>query len=106
MKAAQWQGAKKIEVGIVPKPMITAPKDAIVPITHCTICGSDLHMYVGELNSAMKKGYIMGHEAIGIVEQVGPYVKSLDPGHRVIILPLIACGECFYSERKEYSLCD
>ena len=48
----------------------------------------------------------MGHEAIGIVEQVGPYVKSLNPGHRVIILPLIACGECFYSERKEYSLCD
>jgi len=53
MKAAQWQGAKKIEVGTVPKPMITAPKDAIVRITHCTICGSDLHMYVGELNSAM-----------------------------------------------------
>ncbi|EFQ29666.1 alcohol dehydrogenase GroES-like domain-containing protein [Colletotrichum graminicola] len=106
MKAAVFRGSKSIAVEEVPKPMITAPKDAIVHITHTTICGSDLHIYNGELNQAMKKGDIMGHEAIGIVDQVGPEVKSLQPGDRVIILPVIACGECFYCKRKEYSLCD
>ncbi|KAG9664773.1 alcohol dehydrogenase GroES-like domain-containing protein, partial [Aureobasidium melanogenum] len=106
MKAAQWMGTKKIEVNVVPKPVITAAKDAIVRITHCTICGSDLHMYVGELNQAMKKGDIMGHEAIGIVEDVGPEVVTLQRGDRVVILPVIACGECFYCQRQEYSLCD
>ncbi|GJC85477.1 zinc-type alcohol dehydrogenase-like protein C1198.01 [Colletotrichum liriopes] len=106
MKAAIFQGSKSIIVEEVPKPMITAPKDAIVHITHATICGSDLHMYEGELNQAMKKGDIMGHEAIGIVDEVGLEVKNLQPGDRVIILPVIACGECFYCKREEYSLCD
>jgi threonine dehydrogenase-like Zn-dependent dehydrogenase len=72
MKAALWTGTKSIELGEVPKPTVTAPKDAIVHITHCTICGSDLHMYAGDLNKVMEKGLIMGHEAIGIVEEVGP----------------------------------
>jgi threonine dehydrogenase-like Zn-dependent dehydrogenase len=106
MKAALWMGPKSIELGEVPKPTITAPKDAIVHITHCTICGSDLHMYSGDLKKAMKKGLIMGHEAIGIVEEVGPEVKNLKAGDRVVILPVIACGECFYCKRREYSLCD
>jgi threonine dehydrogenase-like Zn-dependent dehydrogenase len=106
MKAALWTGTKSIELGEVPKPVITAPGDAIVHITHCTICGSDLHMYNGDLNKVMEKGLIMGHEAIGIVEDVGPQVKNLSPGDRVIILPVIACGECFYCKRKEFSLCD
>jgi len=106
MKAAQWQGTKKIEVGTVPKPTVTAPKDAIVRVTHTTICGSDLHMYVGEMNAAMEKGDIMGHEAIGIVEDVGSGVSKVNKGDRVIILPVIACGECFYCKKQEYSLCD
>lgn len=106
MKAALWMGTKDIRIGEVAKPMITAPKDAIVHVTHTTICGSDLHMYVGELNSAMSKGDIMGHEAIGIVEEVGEEVNDLKPGDRVIILPVIACGECGYCQKKEYSLCD
>lgn len=106
MLAAQWMGTKKIALGEVPKPTLTAPKDAIVKITHCTICGSDLHMYNGDLNSAMEPGMIMGHEAIGIVEEVGPEVESLLVGDRVVILPVIVCGECFYCKRKEYSLCD
>ncbi|KAL9118330.1 MAG: hypothetical protein Q9187_005127, partial [Circinaria calcarea] len=85
--------------------MITAPKDAIVRITHCTICGSDLHMShipsdVGEMDSAMHKGDIMGHEAIGIVDEVGPEVKEIQKGDRVIILPVICCGECFYCKRQ------
>ncbi|KAE9377498.1 S-glutathione dehydrogenase [Stipitochalara longipes BDJ] len=106
MKAALWMGPKNIQLGTVPKPMLTAPKDAIVQITHCTICGSDLHMYNPDMKSAMEKGLILGHEAIGIVTEVGPDVKTLGPGDRVIILPVIACGECFYCKREEYSLCD
>ncbi|PMD29498.1 S-glutathione dehydrogenase [Hyaloscypha variabilis F] len=106
MKAAQWMGPKNVQLGTVPKPMVTAPKDAIVHITHCTICGSDLHMYNPDLKTAMEKGLILGHEAIGIVDEVGKSVQTLIPGDRVIILPVIACGECFYCTREEYSLCD
>ncbi|OJJ45888.1 hypothetical protein ASPZODRAFT_133762 [Penicilliopsis zonata CBS 506.65] len=106
MKAAQWMGTRVIELNSVPKPTITDPGDAIIHITHCTICGSDLHLYEGELNDAMQKGDILGHEAIGFVEEVGSDVKKLAPGDRVIILPIIACGSCDYCQRQEYSLCD
>ncbi|KAL6711263.1 hypothetical protein ACN47E_005794 [Coniothyrium glycines] len=106
MKAALWKGKKSIELGVVARPIVTAPKDAIVHITHNTICGSDLHMYSGDLNSVMEKNLIMGHEAIGIVEEIGPDVKKLKVGDRVIILPVIVCGDCFYCKREEYSLCD
>jgi len=63
-------------------------------------------MYNPDMKSAMEKGLILGHEAIGIVDSVGSEVKTLTVGDRVIILPVIACGECFYCEREEYSLCD
>ncbi|KAI7197690.1 alcohol dehydrogenase GroES-like domain-containing protein [Hortaea werneckii] len=87
-------------------PTITAPKDAVVRVTHCCICGSDLHMYGGEMNMAMQPGDILGHEAIGYIEDIGPEVQNFQAGDRVIILPVIACGECFYCQKKEYSLCD
>ncbi|KAJ5372981.1 hypothetical protein N7517_004987 [Penicillium concentricum] len=106
MKAAQWMGTRDVEVGVVPKPKITEPSDAIVQITHCTISGSDIHLYEGELKDAMEKGDILGQEAIGFVEEVGPDVKTLKPGDRVIILPVISCGSCEYCQRQEYSLCD
>ena len=106
MKAAQWIGTKSVKIGEVPKPTITAPKDAIVHVTHCCICGSDLHMYGGEMNMAMQPGDIMGHEAIGYIEEVGPEVQHFEAGDRVIILPVIACGECFYCQSQQYSLCD
>lgn len=106
MKAALWMGTRNIQVGQVAKPTITDPSDAIVHVTHATICGSDLHIYEGELNKAMRKGLIMGHEAIGIVEQVGEKVQDVKVGDRVIILPVIACGKCDYCDRQEYSLCD
>lgn len=106
MKAARWMGTREIEVGLVPKPTITDPSDAIVQITHCSICGSDLRMYEGDLNDSMRKGDIMGQEAIGLVEEVGPQVRTLKPGDRVIILPVIACGSCDFCQRQQYSLCD
>ncbi|KAK5188925.1 hypothetical protein LTR47_011531 [Exophiala xenobiotica] len=106
MKAAQWMGTKSVKIGEVPKPTITAPKDAIVRVTHCCICGSDLHMYGGEMNMAMQPGDILGHEAIGYIEEVGPEVQNFKAGDRAIILPVIACGECFYCQNQQYSLCD
>ncbi|KPI45643.1 Zinc-type alcohol dehydrogenase-like protein [Cyphellophora attinorum] len=106
MKAAQWTGTKSVKINEVPKPTITAPKDAIVRITHCCICGSDLHMYGGEMNMAMQPGDILGHEAIGYIEEVGPEVQNFKAGDRAIILPVIACGECFYCQNQQYSLCD
>lgn len=99
-------GTREVEVGLVPKPTITDPSDAIVQITHCSICGSDLHMYEGDLNDAMKKGDILGQEAIGIVEETGSEVKTVKAGDRVVILPVIACGRCEYCQRQEFSLCD
>jgi len=106
MKAAQWMGSQSVKIGEVPKPTITAPKDAIVRITHCCICGSDLHMYSGEMNVVMQRGDILGHEAIGYIEEVGPEVKDFKAGDRTIILPVIACGDCFYCKKQQYSLCD
>jgi threonine dehydrogenase-like Zn-dependent dehydrogenase len=106
MKAAQWMGSKSIQIGTVPKPTITAPKDAVVRITHCCICGSDLHMYGGEMNKYMEKGDILGHEAVGYIEEVGRGVTKFKAGERVIILPVIACGDCFYCQKQQYSLCD
>ncbi|KAJ6087770.1 Branched-chain amino acid aminotransferase II [Penicillium canescens] len=88
-----------------PKTNNNDPHDAIIQITHCTISGSDIHLYKGELNNSMEKGDILGQEAIGIVEEVGPKVRTLKAGDRVIILPVIACGSCDYCQREEYSLC-
>lgn len=96
MKAARWTGRRDVEIGLVPKPTITDPSDAIIQVTHCTTSGSDLHLYEGDLGDAMRKGDIMGREAIGLVEEVGSKVKSLEVGDRVIILPVIACGHCEY----------
>ena len=93
-------------MGEVAKPTITTPRDGIVRITHCIICGSDLHMYAGELNKAMEKGDIMRHEAIGFVEKVGAQIRSLMAGDRVIILPVITCRKCDYCQQEEYSLWD
>lgn len=106
MKAALWMGNRRIEVNDVAKPSITEPADAIIHITHTTICGSDLYIYEAELEKSMRKGRIMGHEAIGFVEDIGSAVSRLQVGDRVIILPIIACGKCRYCEKQQFSLCD
>ncbi|KAF8671808.1 GroES-like protein [Rhizoctonia solani] len=89
----------------VPVPDITQPDDVIVKVTGTTICGSDLHLYHGEI-VALQKGDILGHELIGVVDRVGENVKNLKPGQQVVASFQIACGQCSYCKQKLSSMCD
>jgi len=105
MKACVYQGVKNVKLVEVPKPMITAPKDALIKVTTTTVCGSDLHLYHNEIKD-MEKGDILGHEFMGIVEDVGSDVTSIKKGDRVIVSFNISCGTCDYCKREEYTACD
>lgn len=103
--ALQWLGKDNVEVNKVPKPQITDPEDALIKVTGTTVCGSDLHLYHGEILQ-LEKGDILGHEWAGIVEEIGPNVKNLKPGDRVVASFQIACGHCRYCEQRLTSACD
>ena len=105
MKAVCWMGKKKVEVHTVKDPEIVNPGDAIIRITRTAICGSDLHLYDGYIPT-MESGDILGHEFMGIVEEVGPDVKKLKKGDRVVVPFTIACGSCFFCKKTLTSLCD
>ena len=105
MKAAVWHGTEDVRVDDVPDPAIREPNDAIVRITSTAICGSDLHLY-RVLSMYMEPGDILGHEPMGIVEEVGPEVTHIRPGDRVVIPFNIACGHCFMCERDLQSQCE
>ena len=105
MKANCWYGIQDIRVDEVPDPTIINPRDAIVRITSTAICGSDLHLYDGYVPS-MTSGDILGHEFMGEVVEVGSGVKNLKAGDRVVVPFCIACGNCFFCEREEFSLCE
>jgi threonine dehydrogenase-like Zn-dependent dehydrogenase len=105
MKAVVFQGIGDIGLKDVPDPVIKYSTDAIVRITASAICGTDLHMIRGTLGP-MEPGTILGHEAVGIVEQVGSNVRNLQPGDRVVIPSTIACGYCSYCRAGYYSQCD
>jgi threonine dehydrogenase-like Zn-dependent dehydrogenase len=105
MKAVCWCGTGSMHVEQVPEPRILNPHDAIVRITLTTICGSDLHLYDGFIPT-MQKGDIVGHEFMGEVVEVGPEVKNLRPGDRVVVPFTISCGRCFFCQRQMYSVCD
>ncbi|HEY3307222.1 MAG TPA: zinc-dependent alcohol dehydrogenase [Desulfuromonadaceae bacterium] len=105
MKAVVWQGVGDIRLEDVVEPKIEQPTDAIVKLTASAICGTDLHMVRGTL-SGMKPGTILGHEGVGIVEQVGSAVRNLKPGDRVLIPSTIACGYCSYCRAGYYAQCD
>ncbi|MQY27775.1 alcohol dehydrogenase catalytic domain-containing protein [Nocardia aurantia] len=94
MKAVTWQGRGAVSVEEVPDPRIEAPTDAVVRVTSTAICGSDLHLYE-LLGAYMDPGDVLGHEPIGIVEEVGPEVTTLAPGDRVVIPFQISCGGCY-----------
>lgn len=105
MKAVTFQGLMDIKVKEVDKPKIIESDDIIVRITHSSICGSDLHSYHGMIPS-MGKNYILGHEAIGIVEDIGSDVNQVKIGDKVIIPFNIACGKCKYCRENLESQCE
>ncbi|MBC9724305.1 zinc-dependent alcohol dehydrogenase [Streptomyces sp. TRM68367] len=94
MRAVTWQGKRDVRVEDVPDPKIQEPTDAVVRITSSGLCGSDLHLYE-VLTPFMTPGDILGHEPIGVVEEVGSEVPGLSPGDRVVVPFQIACGHCF-----------
>lgn len=105
MKAVTWQGKRDVRVESVPDPVIRNPTDAIVRVTSTNICGSDLHLYE-TLGAFMTAGDILGHEAMGIVEETGGEVGTLQPGDRVVIPFQISCGSCFMCDLRLYTQCE
>jgi alcohol dehydrogenase len=104
MKALIYQGPGKKAVEDRPKPTIQAPGDAIVKITNTTICGTDLHILKGDVPTC-EPGRVLGHEGVGVVEEVGPGVSTFQPSDRVLISCITACGKCEYCRRGMYSHC-
>ncbi|MFD6884579.1 zinc-dependent alcohol dehydrogenase [Rhodococcus sp. NPDC060084] len=105
MKAVTWQGRRKVSVDNVPDAKIEKPTDAVIRVTTTNICGSDLHLYE-VLGAFMTPGDILGHEPMGIVEEVGAGVTSLTPGDRVVIPFQISCGSCFMCDHGLQSQCE
>ncbi|MGE3538778.1 MAG: zinc-dependent alcohol dehydrogenase [Candidatus Tectimicrobiota bacterium] len=105
MQAVCWYGTEDVRVETMPEPQIHNPRDAIIKVTLSAICGSDLHLYGGCIPS-MHKGDILGHECMGEVVETGKEVTNLRPGDRVVVPFAIACGQCFFCARQQWSLCD
>jgi threonine dehydrogenase-like Zn-dependent dehydrogenase len=105
MRAVTWHGKQDVRIDHVPDPAILNPRDAILRITSTAICGSDLHLYDGYVPT-MRSGDVLGHEFMGEVVELGPEVKNLKIGDRVVVPFPISCGGCFFCERDLWSLCD
>lgn len=105
MKALRWHGKHDIRCDDVPDPVIEDSRDAIVKVSTCAICGSDLHLYDG-LMPTMKHGDIMGHEFMGEVVELGHDNKALRIGERIVVPFTIFCGECEQCQRGNFSVCE
>jgi threonine dehydrogenase-like Zn-dependent dehydrogenase len=105
MKAVVFHGIGDIRIDDVPDPKLQAATDAIVRLTRSAICGTDLHMIRGTM-PGMKEGTVLGHEGVGVVEEVGEDVRNLSVGDRVVIPSTIACGTCTYCRYGYYAQCD
>src|SRR5258706_11904573 len=103
MKAASYQGEKAVKVIDVPKPSIRSSRDALIRITLGAICGSDLHIYHG--NVPFSPGELIGHEFVGVVEEVGPEVQRFKPGDRVVSAFYTSCGVCALCRKGWFSQC-
>ena len=105
MKAVVFHGVGDIRLDSVKDPQIEKPNDAIVRLTSSAICGTDLHMVRGTM-ADMKPGTILGHEGVGIVQEIGRAVRNFKAGDRVVIPSTIACGNCSYCRDGYYAQCD
>ncbi|PWW25865.1 S-(hydroxymethyl)glutathione dehydrogenase/alcohol dehydrogenase [Cytobacillus oceanisediminis] len=104
MKAVTYQGPNRVAVTNADDPKLEKKDDIIVKITSTAICGSDLHLYQG--NMPLPEGYIIGHEPMGIVEETGPEVTKVKKGDRVVIPFNVSCGQCIYCQQDQTSQCD
>lgn len=105
MRAVTWQRTGRVAVEEVPEPEILEPTDAVARVTSAAICGSDLHL-LDVLAPFLHRGDVLGHETMGVVEQVGSAVQRLTVGDRVVVPFVIACGECFMCRRGLHSQCE
>jgi threonine dehydrogenase-like Zn-dependent dehydrogenase len=105
MKALCWHGTNDVRIDNVPDPVIADPTDVVIRITSTAICGSDLHLLDGFMPT-MQEGDVLGHEPMGIVEEVGRGVQKLKKGDRVVIPFCISCGACYFCQKSLFSLCD
>lgn len=105
MKALTYHGSKDVRLDNVPDPRIEHPRDLVLRVTATAICGSDLHLYRGKM-PGMKEGDILGHEFMGVVEEVGRAVGNLQRGDRVVVPFGIYCGQCFFCERALFAACE
>jgi threonine dehydrogenase-like Zn-dependent dehydrogenase len=105
VKAVTWHGRRDVRVDNVPDPIIQEPTDAIVRMTTSGLCGSDLHLYE-VLGPFMTPGDVLGHEPMGIVEEVGSEVSHIKAGDRVVIPFNISCGHCFMCDQQLFSQCE
>jgi len=105
MRALRWHGKHDVRCDTVPDPTIEDGRDAIVKVTSCAICGSDLHLFDGFMPT-MEHGDILGHEFMGEVVEVGPETRSLKVGDRVVVPFTIICGECDQCRRGNFSVCE
>jgi threonine dehydrogenase-like Zn-dependent dehydrogenase len=105
MKAVTWHGRRDVRVDTVPDPKIEQPTDAVIRVTSSGICGSDLHLYE-VLAPFMNEGDVLGHEPMGVVEEVGSEVPDLKAGDRVVIPFQISCGHCYMCDQQLYTQCE
>src|SRR3712207_9370095 len=98
MRAMVYRGPYRVRVEEKDRPSIEHPNDAIVRVTRAAICGSDLHLYHGMIPDT-RVGMTFGHEFIGVVEEVGPSVQSLQSGDRVMVPFNVFCGSCYFCAR-------
>ncbi len=105
MRALTWHGKGDIRCDSVPDPTIEHPRDVVIKVTACAICGSDLHLYDGVM-PGMKSGDVLGHETMGEVVEVGSAITTLEVGDRVVVPFTIACGECFFCKKGLFSGCE
>ncbi|QXH44519.1 glutathione-dependent formaldehyde dehydrogenase [Pseudomonas xanthosomatis] len=105
MRALTYHGSGDVRVDNVPEPQLQERDDILLRVTATAICGSDLHLYRGKI-PMVEAGDILGHEFMGIVEEVGPEVTAVRPGDRVVIPFVIACGNCFFCQHELFAACE